>query len=128
MRRDSAQDLPQYYSNLQVAGDEWAESRDYKAWVVYIAHMLSSITKRASRFLLRASCYSYTTSHAVEHQSTPSEDPTNTFVQRQILRAGLHYLKGDTEALKENVRKRRCSVDIDELVRSAWSLCDCLAY
>ena len=37
-------------------------------------------------------------------------------VQRQILQAGLHYLKGDTEKLKENVTHRAGTADVDKLV------------
>eukprot|EP00731_Ephydatia_muelleri_P028083 Em0019g956a len=77
-----------------------------------------SITKRAGRFLLRARrCLSAASSAADQGQPKPSEDSTQSFVKQQILRAGLHYLKGDTEALKENVRRRRGSVDVDELDR-----------
>ena len=86
-----------------------------------------SITKRAGRFLLRARrCLNAASSALDQDQPKPSEDSTQSFVKQQILRAGLHYLKGDTEALKENVRRRRGSVDVDELVRcccmSTWLL------
>lgn len=73
-----------------------------------------SFTKRASCILLR---YSSTASCVAEGPQKPSEDPTHTFVKQQIIRAGVHYLKGDTGALKENVKRRCASVDVDELDR-----------
>ena len=78
-----------------------------------------SITKRAGRFLLRPSrCLSAEGSAADRDQpENSSEDSSQSFVKHQILRAGFHYLKGDIEALKENVRRRRGSVDVDELER-----------
>lgn len=80
-----------------------------------------SITKRAGRFLLRPSrCLSAEGSAADRDQpENSSEDSSQSFVKHQILRAGFHYLKGDIEALKENVRRRRGSVDVDELVRAS---------
>lgn len=52
-----------------------------------------------------------TTEHAQELNEELSEH-----IDQQILRAGLHYLRGDIEALRENAVNRGSDTDIDKLV------------
>lgn len=46
-----------------------------------------------------------------------SDDPS-TAIPENVLNAGLRYLKGDKEELRENLRKRKANLSVDKMVRS----------
>lgn len=45
-----------------------------------------------------------------------TEIDTSAHIRKQLLQAGLHYLRTDIERLKENVANRAAEANVDELV------------
>ena len=62
------------------------------------------------------------------HPEEGPEEEISEHLQRQILQAGLHFLRGDVDKLRANVINRGATADVDKLVRyiiSRLPYCDC---
>lgn len=53
----------------------------------------------------------------IQSSHNREETDTHDHIRKQLLLAGLHYLKTDVKELKENVVNRAVQVDVDKLVR-----------